>query len=204
MFVITILLILLFGIAFGYLSGTLEILYDVHIFLSDISGEFVQFILILLVFIIGLDMGLAESRLDKIKKSWKFGFLIALGTVSGSLMAGLLLSFLTSLPSIITLSVAAGMGWYSLTGPFLAKNFGAFAGALGFTANFIREVLTFIFYPKMGDKIKAISIGGATTMDSSLPIITRFSNPETGLIAFIHGFFISIMVPVLLFLLSGF
>jgi uncharacterized membrane protein YbjE (DUF340 family) len=56
----------------------------------------------------------------------------------------------------------------------LAKTISPFAGALGFTSNFIRELLTIFIYPKMRDKTTSISIGGATTMDSTLPIISSF------------------------------
>ncbi|MBO8181174.1 MAG: lysine exporter LysO family protein [Archaeoglobus sp.] len=193
MFVALVLLILVAGIAIGSISKSLA--FD--------FGEYIHWILIFFIFLIGMDLGLMESRMEKIKKSWKIGSLIAAGTVTGSLFAGVILHYFLSIPLLLAASVAAGMGWYSLTGPFLAKTAGAFAGALGFTSNFLREVLTFIFYPKMKDKTSAISIGGATTMDTTLPLIARFSSSENALVAFIHGFFISALAPILLSILSS-
>ncbi|RLI83944.1 lysine exporter LysO family protein [Archaeoglobales archaeon] len=194
MFVAIILLILLAGIFLGFQTKD---------FTFSFSGEIIHWILILFVLLIGIDLGLMESKMERIRQSWKFGSVIAIGTVFGSMFAGLLIHFSMNIPLILAISVAAGMGWYSLTGPFLAKTFGAFAGALGFTSNFLREVFTFILYPKLRDKTAGISIGGATTMDTTLPLIARLSGSENALIAFIHGFFISILIPVLLTLLSA-
>ncbi len=194
MFVAIILLILFGGVVLGFQTKD---------FAFTFSGELIHWILIFFILLIGIDLGLMESRMEKIRKSWKIGCLIAVGTALGSILAGILIHYFTDIPLILAASVAAGMGWYSLTGPFLAKTVGAFAGALGFTSNFLREVLTFILYPKLQDKTTAISIGGATTMDTTLPLIARFSSSENALIAFIHGFFISILVPVLLTLLSS-
>ncbi|AGK61621.1 hypothetical protein Asulf_01647 [Archaeoglobus sulfaticallidus PM70-1] len=200
MFVAVILLILASGITTGYVREYImpESIYTT---IDFFSSEIVQIVLIAFIFLIGLDMGLMESRMEKIKRSWKLGGLVAVGTVTGSLIAGLVIHLILKVPLSIALSVCAGMGWYSLTGPFLSKTLGAFAGALGFGANFLREVLTFISYPKFRDKTSAISIGGATTMDTTLPLIAKFSDSERALIAFIHGFFITIIVPVLLSIL---
>jgi uncharacterized membrane protein YbjE (DUF340 family) len=205
MFVGIILLILTSGFLLGFAGKSIPPVEESWVFglIGQYSVNAIEYVLIFFVFLIGLDMGLMESRMDKIRRSWKVGALIYLGTVSGSLFAGLLLHLLTDYSIVLTLSVAAGMGWYSLTGPFLAKTLGTIAGALGFTSNFLRELLTIVLYPKIPDKKSAISIGGATTMDTALPIITKFSDSETGLIAFIHGFFISITVPVLLTAISS-
>ncbi len=206
MFVVIVVAILAIGLGLGLSGKFLPSIAEsgLYLLVENSSGVLIHYVLVFFIFIIGVDLGLMESRIEKIKMSWKSGFLLFLGTVSGSLFSGFMLHYLTDYQLTITLAVCAGMGWYSLTGPFLAKTFGAMAGALGFTSNFIREFLTIILYPRLSDKKTAISIGGATTMDSTLPIITRFSNPETALIAFIHGFFVSLIVPVLLSIISSF
>lgn len=155
-----------------------------------------------MLFIIGIEIG-KDANIEKFKGVWKEGIVLSLGTIVGSFIAGLVLYLALNLDPKLCLSVAIGMGWYSFTGPFLAKNIGYFAGALGFTSNFFREVLTLFLYPKFKDKKAAISIGGATTMDTTLPIISSFSNPQTSLIAFVHGFIISIAVPLLLMLVTS-
>jgi uncharacterized membrane protein YbjE (DUF340 family) len=184
-----VLLVLFAGIAAGYF----ELIY----------ADVVDFLLMLLLLLIGLDIGMSESRVERFKRAWKDATILSLGTLLGSLLAGFLMGIVLKMQIFVAISVAAGMGWYSLTGPFLAKTAGAFAGALGFTSNFFRELLTLIFYPKIKDRMSGISIGGATTMDSTLPVIAKFS-PECSLMAFVHGFIISLFVPFLLTLLSYF
>ncbi|RLI80128.1 lysine exporter LysO family protein [Archaeoglobales archaeon] len=162
----------------------------------------VELFLIILLFVIGIEIG-RDAKVEKFKEVWRDGAVLCIGTIAGSLIAGVVLSFLLKLDLKLSASVALGMGWYSLTGPFLAKTIGSFAGALGFTSNFLREVMTIFLYPKLNDKKAAISIGGATTMDSTLPIISSFSNPQISLIAFVHGFIISAAVPLLLMLVTS-
>lgn len=168
----------------------------------DFADSLVELFLIALLFVIGIEIG-KDAKVEKFKEVWKDSVFLCVGTIIGSLMAGLVLSFLLHLDLKLSASVALGMGWYSLTGPFLAKTIGSFAGALGFTSNFLREVMTIFLYPKLNDKKAAISIGGATTMDSTLPIISSFSNPQISLIAFVHGFIISAAVPLLLMLVAS-
>jgi len=77
-----------------------------------------------------------------------------------------------------------------------------YIGAIGFTANILREILTILLFPyfeKIFGIFAAISMGGATTMDSTLPIIIKsVSNKEYILIAFIHGAILTILAPILI------
>jgi len=41
----------------------------------------------------------------------------------------------------------------------------------------------------------AVPMGGATTMDTTLPIMTKFGGSEVALIAFVHGFVLTALVP---------
>jgi len=48
-----------------------------------------------------------------------------------------------------------------------------------------------ILYPIAAEKISKeplVSIGEAMTMDTTLPIIRKFGDSETAVVAFIHGF----------------
>jgi uncharacterized membrane protein YbjE (DUF340 family) len=63
-----------------------------------------------------------------------------------------------------------------------------------------REVATFIIYPLLSRKypIEAITIGGATTMDTTLPVISKVTNNTIAMIAFIHGFILTLTIPVII------
>jgi uncharacterized membrane protein YbjE (DUF340 family) len=93
--------------------------------------------------------------------------------------------------------VSAGYGWYTLAGPLVGQIFGAEWGALGFAVNFLRELMTIIGMPLFVkiDKYAPIASGGATTSDTTLPIIMRYCGSETLIAAFSSGFTLSLAAP---------
>ena len=46
-----------------------------------------------------------------------------------------------------------------------------------------------------------IAMGGATAMDTTLPLITRFSGKEAVLWGLYNGFVLSVVAPVLIFVI---
>jgi uncharacterized membrane protein YbjE (DUF340 family) len=95
------------------------------------------------------------------------------------------------------MAVCAGYGWYTLAGPLITQIFGAEFGALGFTVNFLRELVTIttISLTVKIDKYAPIALGGATTMDTTLPIIMRYCGSDTLITAFSSGFILTITAP---------
>ncbi len=75
-------------------------------------------------------------------------------------------------------------------------------GYLAFLANFLREQLTYLLVPLIvitGFRdASLVSIGGATSMDDTLPIYRLYMGETGGFIAFINGFVITIVLPELL------
>jgi len=162
-------------------------------------GSLYEVMLYLLIFIIGLDLG-RSTRTEELKKLGKMALILPLATVIGSLLGGLLASFLLNIPIKWALGISAGFGWYSLTGPLLAQ-YSAIYGVIGFLANLTREILTILLYPLAIKKIPkelAVSMGGATTMDSTLPIIVKFGGKEITIVAFVHGFILTAIAPFLI------
>lgn len=99
--------------------------------------------------------------------------------------------------------------WYSLTGPPLIAQYSAVYGTLGFLANLTREMFTVLLYPPLAikrvGKEAAVSMGGATTMDTTLPpLMTKFGGSEVALIAFVHGFVLTALVPFVVPFILGF
>jgi uncharacterized membrane protein YbjE (DUF340 family) len=68
---------------------------------------------------------------------------------------------------------------------------------LGFVVNFLRELLTIVTIPLAVkiDRDAPIASGGATTMDTTLPIIVRYCGSETLIVAFSSGFVLTIIAP---------
>ena len=153
--------------------------------------------LVLLLFVMGLVFGMDRDTLAKMRRMGLriliVPFLVALGSVLGGLVGGLVLR----MDVFGSMAVSAGYGWYTLTGPLVGQIFGAEWGALGFAVNFLRELMTIIGMPLFVkiDKYAPIASGGATTSDTTLPIIMRYCGSETLITAFSSGFTLSLAAP---------
>ncbi len=161
-------------------------------------GNLYELMLYILILFIGIDLGM--SSISEVRKVSKFVVLLPFSTMLGSLLGGVAASLILGISLKWGLAVSAGCGWYSLTGPLIGQ-YSAVYGALGFLANLTREIITVILYPIAAGKIAKeplVSIGGATTMDTTLPIIRKFSDSETAVVAFVHGFILTAAIPFIL------
>ncbi len=134
---------------------------------------------------------------------WRLGprvFLVPAGIAAGSILgAGLAGAFL-GLPGNESMAVGAGFGWYSLSGVLLAQIYSVSTGALAFLTNVFRELLAVVLMPILARRLApaiAQAPGGATTMDTTLPIIARSMGSEAALIAFASGATLTALVPIL-------
>lgn len=108
--------------------------------------------------------------------------------------------YLFKLPFAVSLATAAGSGFYSVTGPMVAEAVGAKYGALAFLTNFFRELFTIILLPVIALKFNNFALitpGGATAMDSTLPVISRSLGSQAAIIAVIQGIILTIVVPII-------
>ena len=98
------------------------------------------------------------------------------------------------------LAVGSGFGYYSLSSILITQYNGPELGTVALLANIIREIFTLLGAPllvKFFGPLAPISCGGATTMDTTLPIITRYSGENFVLISLFHGFLVDFSVPFL-------
>lgn len=169
---------LLAGIAVGY-------------FVQAPYASAIEPILLVLLFLAGADIG----RLKGLRLSPRLAA-VPLVSLASSLAAGL--AFYLWLG--VSPAVAVGMGWYSFTGPYLLSASGdAVLGTLGFLANFFREQLTFILTPLLAGRVQpdaALAIGGATTMDNTLPLYRSVYGAEAVVPAVVNGVVLTLAVPV--------
>jgi len=153
--------------------------------------------LIVLLFVMGLVFGLDKESVSKIRrmglKILAIPLAVAVGSVAGGAVGGLVLG----LDVAKTMAVTAGYGWYTLAGPLVGQFFGAQWGALGFVVNFLRELFTIVTISVTAriDKYASIALGGATTMDTTLPVIVRYCGSDSLIAAFSSGFTLSIIAP---------
>lgn len=162
-----------------------------------VSSYLYSSLLILLLFAMGFAFGADREALVKLKKAGLkilvVPFSIALGSITGGLVGG----YILGLNIVGTMAVCAGFGWYTMAGPLVGELLGPSFEALGFTVNFMREILTIVTAPLLVkvDRYSPIAFGGATTMDTTLPVITRYCGSESLIAAFSSGFTLSIAAP---------
>ncbi|MGM0984329.1 MAG: lysine exporter LysO family protein [Pseudomonadota bacterium] len=135
----------------------------------------------------------------------RFGLAIALTLATSSLVGGLLAAPLLDLPWNEGLALAAGFGWYSLSGILVGDQLGPLMGGVAFFNDLARELLAFVLIPLVIRKHAALAIGygGATSMDFTLPVIQQHGGVACVPMAVVSGFILSLMSPpLILFLLS--
>ncbi|MDE6771091.1 MAG: lysine exporter LysO family protein, partial [Muribaculaceae bacterium] len=119
------------------------------------------------------------------------------GTLAGCLLVWLLMPCIDLGDG---LAVGSGFGYYSLSSIFITQYKGPELGTVGLLANIIRELLTLLGAPllvRLFGPLSAISSGGATSMDTTLPIITSVSGKEFVVLSIYHGFVVDFSVPFL-------
>ncbi|MBN2260440.1 MAG: lysine exporter LysO family protein [Clostridiales bacterium] len=189
------------------ISVALGILYG--IFYSDSFivinlGFLSQSTLAILLLSVGLDIGSNKSALSGIKDKIYSVLIVTLSVIFGSLFGGIITASLFKMPWNEGLAISAGFGWYSLSGVILTNIGNAELGSIAFLSNVFRELITFIFVPIIAVRLNylsAIGPAGATSMDTTLPIISNNTDSNTAIIAFINGVILSALVPILVPLL---
>jgi uncharacterized membrane protein YbjE (DUF340 family) len=131
-----------------------------------------------------------------------FPLFVVLGSLLGGLVGGLILR----IDVAGAMAVSAGYGWYTLSGPLIGQLFGAQLGTLGFAANFFRELLTITAIPLMVklDKYAPVASGGATTMDTTLPVIIRYCGGDMLITAFSNGLILTLIAPFTIITIASF
>ena len=98
------------------------------------------------------------------------------------------------------MAVGSGFGYYSLSSIFITEYKGAELGTIALLSNIIRELIALLFAPflvKYFGKLSPIAVGGATTMDTTLPVILKFSGKEFLVVSLFSGFVLDLSVPFL-------
>ena len=120
-----------------------------------------------------------------------------LGTLAGCAAVSL---FLSHRSVTDCMAVGAGFGYYSLSSIFITEYKGPELGTIALLSNITREIITLLFAPllvRWFGNLAPISAGGATTMDTTLPIITRYSGQSFVVVSIFHGFVVDFSVPFL-------
>lgn len=159
------------------------------------------YVLYALMFSVGVTLGHDTSLAGEVRRlDWRLTLLpvaTAVGTLLGAAVAGILAS---SLNIADALAVGAGFGYYSLSSIFIADLRSVELGAVALLCNVMREIFTLLAAPLVArwfGPLAAISIGGATTFDTTLPVITQAAGRPYAVVCIFHGCVLDFSVPFL-------
>ncbi len=173
--------------------------FDVPRQLTD--GDVSFYALCVLMFCVGVSIGSDTTVLKSFRKVNPRLMLLPLCTIAGTLAGCAAASCLLGGRQLSDcLAIGSGFGYYSLSSIFITQYRGAELGTIALLANIMREILTLLCAPllvKWFGRLAPISIGGATTMDTTLPIITRASGQNYVVLSIFHGFCVDFSVPFL-------
>jgi uncharacterized membrane protein YbjE (DUF340 family) len=166
------------------------------------NGNVGLYVLYGLLVLVGIGIGGEGKAWQALKGvDWRLALVpiaITVGSLGGAALASL------TLPGIgvrEAVAVGSGMGYYSLSSVMIGQLRGESLGAVALLANLGREVLTLSAAPllvRVLGGLAPIACAGATAMDTTLPIITRFAGKDYAIVSLFSGVVLSIAVPVLI------
>lgn len=163
--------------------------------------DFSMIALYVLMTLVGIGIGADKNSWSVLKDMKMKILLVPFGVILGTLTGTLCISWL--LPELRlkeVLAIGSGFGYYSLSSLFITKLSGETLGVTALLSNIMREVFTLLATPILVQyfgKLAGIASGGATSMDTTLPVICRFSGKEWGIISVFSGIVLTILVPFL-------
>ena len=162
-----------------------------------------------LLLFVGMGIGLNPNMMRDIKSLSPRLALLPLVTILGSWM-GAVVAYVVMSSDLCTLfqqrsltsclAVDSGFAYYSLSSIFITEFRGAELGTIALLANIVREMITLLLAPMLAKRfgpLAPITAGGATTMDTTLPIIAQASGQKYVALSIYHGFVTDFSVPFL-------
>lgn len=173
---------------------------------DHLAGNVVNAGLIVLLFLIGVNIGYDGTVIENFKKVGLrimiFPVVIILVSLGGTALCAPILGISVR----EALAVCAGFGWYSVAPGIILEEGLAHCAAISFLHCIMREYLSVLTVPFIAKKIgymEAIGAAGGTAMRVCLPVIERSTRGDVAIYSFICGFVHTISVPVLVPLFAG-
>ncbi len=180
-------------VVLGFVLGLIGPAWLIH------ATEASEYTLIFLLLLVGVQLRQSGISLRHILLNRR-GMTIALVVTFSSLAAGVVNALLLGLPIKVGMAMASGFGWYSLSGILLTESFGPVIGSATFFNDLARELLAIMLIPALIQRSRSSALGlcGATSMDFTLPVLQRSGGVEIVPAAVVHGFVLSLLVPILM------
>ena len=185
MIVLLMVLALILGLMYG--------LFGLDFAFLNLISENTDMVLYILMFSVGIFSKIREYHL-KI-------FIIPIGIIIGSLLGGVICSLILKMPIGYGTAITSGLGWYSLAGVTLSNLVTAEIGSIAFMSNLMREMFSFVLIPFLAvhfNYYTCIAPAGATSEDTTLPLMLKYTDEETVVLSVFNGVICSMMVPILI------
>ena len=185
----------------GLLPDASALLYQ-----STVASEYVLYALL---FLVGIGIG-SDPELPNIIRSFSPRVLVVpAATIVGTIAFSALTIFLLPHRTLADcLAIGSGMGYYSLSSVLITQlrtpdagiAIAAELGTIALIANIVRELITLLASPALArlfGPLAPICAGGATTADTTFPIVTQTVGSRYAFVAIIHGIIVDASVPFL-------
>lgn len=163
------------------------------------------YFLMVLVLLVGVQLRSAGIPLRQVLINRR-GIQVFIFITLSSLCGGLLFAvFIPEVSWSKGLALASGFGWYSLSGIVMTEAYGAVWGSVALLNDLAREFFAFVFIPVIMRRYPstAVGVGGATSLDFTLPIIQSAGGLAIVPLAISFGFVINIVAPILMVVFSS-
>ncbi|NWF07128.1 MULTISPECIES: lysine exporter LysO family protein [Pseudomonas] len=120
--------------------------------------------------------------------------------VIGSLIGGGIASFVIGAPLALSLALSSGFGWFTLSGILVGQQAGDAYGVVALLTDLFREFMAIALMYSLGSKNarQCIAAGGATSLDSTLPIIKKTCSASYVPLALVSGFVLTVLAPFMM------
>lgn len=176
------------------------------------SAGLAGYVLYLMMFCVGLTIGSDTATLRSIVKQPRRTVLVPLATIFGTWIGvsamWVVVKWLTDVDLSFFNSMALGsaFGYYSLSTVLIGKISGAEVATICLLTNILRELVAVTAAPWIANKFSPlglICVGGATTVDVTLPVIIRCCGTHYVALAVFQGVIIDLSVPFLVTFFAG-
>lgn len=162
-------------------------------------------LLMILILLVGIGLKGSGITLKEVllnRRGVEMSIIFTLSVLVGGLIFALLF---TDVSWTQGLALASGFGWYSLSAIVMTDAYGAVWGSVALFNDLVREFFALLFIPVFMRKYPsaAVGLGGATSLDFTLPIIQQSGGLKVVPLAISFGFIINIVSPVLMVFFSA-
>ena len=162
-------------------------------------------LLMILILLVGIGLKGSGITLKEVllnRRGVEMSVIFTFAVLAGGLFFALLFSEVSWTKG---LALASGFGWYSLSAIVMTEAYGVIWGSVALFNDLIREFFALLFIPVFMRKSPSASVGlgGATSLDFTLPIIQQSGGLKVVPLAISFGFLINIVSPVLMVAFSA-